>query len=373
MFKQSYPKLKEIIKELERFAPTYLAESWDNVGLMVGDKEQEVHKVLCALDLNEAVLEEAVKEDASVIITHHPFLFKPMKCLDLSEPQGKMIGALIEKRISVYAMHTNYDVTWGGLNDVLAKGLGLEDIRLLSATYEEPYYKCVIYVPVTHYGEVREAIVSHMHSQIGNYSGCTFTSGIGEGTFLPLEGSQPYLGEQGTLEKVKECQISFMGTNAEIHYILEAVKRVHPYEEIAVDVFELKNVKKQYGIGRYGKLKEPVKMSKWLETVKQFFKVPYVRVTHTDMDTMVQKVAICSGSGSEYLQKAAAVADVYITGDMKFHEGQRAMSLGIPVIDVGHYASEQIALKPIGQCIKQHFNQCEVMFSKANGETLWIK
>lgn len=373
MSEYTRPKLKEIIDVLEQFAPSYLAESWDHVGLMVGNKEQEVHKVLCALDLNEAVLEEAINEGANVIVTHHPFLFKPIKCLDLGTPQGRMIDQLIEKKISVYAMHTNYDITWGGLNDELAKGLGLEEIKLLDTTYEEPYYKCVIYVPVTHYSVVREAIVKHMNSQIGNYSGCTFTSGIGEGTFLPLDGSKPYLGQQGTLEKVEECQISFMGTNAEIQYILQAVKKVHPYEEIAVDVFELKNVKKQYGIGRYGKLKEPVTMQQCLKMVKQFFKVPYVRVTQTNEEIMIQKVAICSGAGSDYLESAAVVADVYITGDMKFHEGQRAIRLGIPVIDVGHYASEAIALKPIGQCIKRHFNQCEVLYSKVNGETLWIK
>lgn len=367
------PKLKEIIKELERFAPTYLAEKWDNVGLMVGNKEQKVHKVLCALDLNEAVLEEAIKEDVNVIITHHPFLFKSMKCLDLGEPQGRMIATLIEKQISVYAMHTNYDVTWGGLNDFLAQGLGLEEVKILECTYEEPYYKGVIYVPITHYEQVREVVVKHMHSRIGNYLGCTFTSGQGEGTFLPLEGSHPYLGQEGILEKVQECQVSFMGTHAEVQDIVSAVKKVHPYEEMAVDVFELKNMKKQYGIGRYGKLKTPISMSEWLEKVKQFFGVTYVRTTEQNMNRRVQKVAICSGAGSEYLPKAAKVADVYITGDMKFHEGQNAIRLGIPVIDVGHYASEQIALAPIGQCINQHFSQCEVIFSKCNGETLWIK
>ena len=373
MYGNEYPKLKEIMDELECFAPTYLAESWDNVGLMVGDKEQEVHKVLCALDFNEAVLEEAMVKGVNMIITHHPFLFKPIKRLDLNEPQGKLIARLIENRISVYAMHTNYDITWGGINDVLAKGLGLENIKLLETTYQEPCYKCIVYVPVTHYSLIRDVIISHMNAQIGNYSGCTFTSGEGEGTFIPLEGSEPYLGREGHLEKVKECQVSFMGTNGEIQCILAAIKRVHPYEEMAVDVFELKNIKRQYGIGRYGNLKEPIRMDQWLQIVKKFFGVEYVRLTETNMDTIIQKVAICSGSGSDYLSKAAAVADVYITGDMKFHEGQMAKSLGIPVMDVGHYASEQMALRPIGERIQQRFKLCEVLFSKVNGETLWIR
>ena len=366
------PKLKEIMNQLERFAPTYLAESWDNVGLMVGNPSQEVHKILCALDLNEEVVEEAILKEADCIITHHPFLFKGLKRINLEDPQGRIIAKLIEKKISVYSMHTNYDIAWGGLNDELAHGLGLEHIQLLETTYEETLYKCVIYVPVTHYDVVREAIVQNMTTQMGNYTGCTFTTGEGEGTFIPLTGSSPYIGQEGILEKVKECQISFMGTNAEIQHILAAVKTVHPYEEIAIDMFELKNVKKQYGVGRYGKLKEPMDLDEWIKQVKAYFKIEYVKVTDLT-PKKIQTVAICSGAGSEYIGNAAQVADVYITGDLKFHEGQMARSLGIVVIDVGHYASEQIALKPIGECIKKVFENCEVFYSTVNGETLWIK
>ena len=364
--------VRDIMAVLEQFAPTYLAESWDNVGLMVGSKEQKVNRVLCALDLNEEVIEEAVACGANCIVTHHPFLFKALKKIDLDSPQGKMIARLIEKQIAVYSMHTNYDITWGGLNDELAQGLELEDIKILETTYEEQLYKCIIYVPVTHYQQVREVIVKNMTTQIGAYSGCTFTTGEGEGTFIPLEGSSPYLGQEGMLETVKECQVSFMGTNAEIQYILQLIQKVHPYEEVAVDVFELKNMKKKYGIGRYGCLKKPVSLEEWVEKVKAYFNIEHLRITDPT-SRMIQKVAICSGAGSSFIGAAARVADVYITGDLKFHEGQMAKSLGLVVLDVGHYASEQIALEPIGRWIKQHFESCEVLYSKVNGETLWIK
>ena len=366
------PKLKGVMKALEKFAPTYLAESWDNVGLMVGSPSQEVQKVLCALDLNEEVIEEAITNQADCIVTHHPFLFKPLKRINLEDAQGRMIAKLIEHKISVYSMHTNYDITWGGLNDELAHGLGLEHIKLLETTYEEQLYKCVIYVPTTHYDVVRQAVIQNMTTQIGDYSGCTFTTSEGEGTFIPLEGSNPYLGHEGKLEKVKECQVSFMGTNAEIQHIVAAVQDVHPYEEIAMDVFELKNMKKSYGIGRYGTLKEAVSLEQWIQQVKAYFKLEHIRVTDPS-PRKIQTVAICSGAGSSYIGKAARVADVYITGDLKFHEGQMAKSLGLVVMDVGHYASEQIALKPIGECIMQCFTDCEVIYSKVNGETLFIK
>lgn len=366
------PKLKELIKELERLAPRYLAESWDNVGLMIGDPNQEVDKILCALDANEKVIEEAIENGVHCIITHHPFFFKALKSIRLDTKEGKIIEKLIKNQISLYAMHTNYDSAWGGTNDVLANGLGLRDIKVLEPTYEESLYKCVIYVPKTHLESVRDTIIKHMTTQIGCYLGCTYTTSVGEGTFIPLEGSKPYLGQQGYLEKVEECQISFMATQMEIDKILEAVQRVHPYEEIAVDVYELKNQKKVYGIGRYGNLKEPITLDKWIDKVKAYFKCPYVRVT--DISTRkIQKVAICSGAGSSFIKKAAKVADVYITGDMKFHEGQLAQSLDLPIIDVGHYISENYTLKPIGKCIQNQFKTCEVIYSKVNGETLFIR
>ncbi|MBE6022721.1 MAG: Nif3-like dinuclear metal center hexameric protein [Cellulosilyticum sp.] len=366
------PKLNEIMCELERFAPTYLAESWDNVGLMVGSPSQDVSKVLCALDLNEAVIEEAIYHKVDCIVTHHPFLFKALKRINLDDIQGRMIAKLIEHKISVYSMHTNYDITWGGLNDDLAQGLGLEHVKLLETTYEEQLYKCIIYVPTSYAEAVREAIIASMTTQIGDYAGCTFTASEGEGTFIPLEGSNPYLGKKGELEKAKECQVSFMGTNAEIQHILSEVKAVHPYEEMAVDVFALTNMKKTYGIGRYGTLKDPVTLEEWIQKVKDYFNIEYLRITDPTPRN-IQKVAICSGAGSMYIAKAAKVADVYITGDLKFHEGQMAKNLGLVVMDVGHYASEQIALKPIGRRIQQKFTECEVLYSQVNGETLFIQ
>lgn len=367
------PRLKELIEKLEELAPPYLAESWDNIGLMVGDPNQQVSRVLYALDLNEAVIEEALHHQVQCIVTHHPFIFRPLKQINLASCEGKIIAKLLQANMAVYSMHTNYDITWGGLNDELAAMLGLLETKVLETTYEEPLYKCVIYVPVTHYEVVREVVTQQMTTTIGNYLGCTYTSGEGEGTFMPLVGSSPYLGQQGQLEKVKERQVSFMGTNLEINHILKLVKSVHPYEEIAVDVFKLENVKRSYGIGRYGKLKEPVSLERWLEQVKTLFKVTHVKVTDCS-SKMIQKVAICSGAGSDYIVPASQVADVYLTGDLKFHEGQLAQQLGLIVVDVGHYASEQIGLAPIARKIEQCFGKdCVVIESKVNGETLHIR
>lgn len=365
------PRLKEIIEVLEDFAPKYLAESWDNVGLMVGKVDSDVQKVLCALDLNHEVIDEAIHLGVTCIITHHPFLFKPIRCIDLETAQGQIIEKLIKHQISVYAMHTNYDIAEGGLNDYLANQLGLKNIQVLDKTYEEKLYKGIIYVPSSHLDEVRKVIIKSMTCNIGNYTGCTFST-KGEGTFIPLEGSAPYIGGTGCLEKVNENQLSFMGTYKEVEQIIESVKKVHPYEEVAADIYLLENMKKVYGIGRYGELETGMSMSDFIEKVKIFFKIEHVRVTDV-RERIIKRVAICSGSGSAYIKCAGAVADVYLTGDLKFHEGQLARSLGLTVVDIGHYASEQIALTPIGSCIQNAFPMCEVHYSKVNGETIFIK
>lgn len=365
------PRLKEIIKVLEEFAPSYLAESWDNVGLMVGNASNDVQKVLCALDLNHEVIDEAIHLGVTCIVTHHPFLFKPVRSIDLETTQGQMIEKLIKHQIAVYSMHTNYDIAQGGLNDYLAEQLGLKQIQVLSKTYEEKLYKGVIYVPCSHLEQVRDVVIKNMTCDIGKYGGCTFTN-QGEGTFIPLEGSNPYIGETGCVKKVNENQLSFIGTYQEVTRIIEAAKKVHPYEEVAADVYLLENMKKIHGIGRYGELEEALSLEAFIAKIKLFFDLEHVRVTDLK-ERMIKRVAICSGAGSEYIKCAAKVADVYLTGDLKFHEGQMAKALGVTVIDVGHYASEQAALTPIGNCIQNAFPTCEIYYSKVNGETLFIK
>lgn len=366
------PILNEVISALEKLAPKHLAETWDNVGLLLGSREEQISKVLCALDLNEEVVEEAIGLGVDCIITHHPFLFKPLKQINLDVASGKIIAKLIKANIAVYAMHTNYDITEGGLNDYLCAGLGLNQIEILQTTKEEKMCKCQVYVPTTYAETVREVIVTHNPCKIGAYKGCSFMTS-GEGTFMPLEAANPYIGTVGNLERVKECMISFMSEASQIKTIMAAIQQVHPYEEIAYDVFELENVTKCYGIGRVGVLPEALDLETFITRVKQFFEVPYVRVTKVSKGTKVKRVAICSGSGAEYIGIAAEKADVYITGDLKFHEAQMAYELEIPVIDVGHYSSENKALIPIGQCITSEFETCKVIYSKVDGERLFIK
>nr|WP_302595360.1 Nif3-like dinuclear metal center hexameric protein [uncultured Cellulosilyticum sp.] len=365
------PKLKEIIKVLETLAPCNLAESWDNVGLMVGSREVEVEKVLCALDVNEEVVDEAIKQGAKCIVSHHPFFFAPMKNLNLDSSKGKMIKKLIQNDIAVYSMHTNYDIAKGGLNDYLCELLGLENLEILAVTGSRSFCKVAIYVPVTHLEAVRREIVAVNSCKIGDYKGCTFSSN-GEGTFMPLEGSKPFIGTQGVLEKVAENKIEFMAYKDEVSTLMEKIKVVHPYEEVAYDVYDLVHLSEPYGVGRVGCCKEAISFEDFISEIKKVFQIPYVRITE-QYQKPIRRVAICSGSGSEYIKVAARKADVYITGDMQFHKGQMAKEMGIPVIDIGHYASENIAMQHISSYLKENLKTLEVVCSNVNGETLMIK
>lgn len=358
--------VNNVIDVLNSFAPPTLAESWDSIGLMVGSKKQAISKVLCALDLNGEVVEEAIAVGANLIVTHHPFIFKPIKNIDCDTPMGSIIQKLIKHDIAVFSMHTNFDVTTGGINDYLAERIGLCDIQPLQVTSSYKLQKLVVYVPQTHYEVVRAALTAHNEATIGNYKGCTFGA-QGTGTFIPLEGSQPYLGQVHTLEEVKEVKLECLAEPREIPALMEVIKKVHPYEEVAYDVYNLENIEHCEGIGRVGAC-EPIKVSAFIETLKHLFNIPYVRLVAKE-DRVISKIALCSGSGGSFIGIAAAKADLYITGDVSFHEAQEALSKGLVVVDVGHYASENIAMPVIENYLSKCFEEMEVLCSKVNGET----
>lgn len=358
--------LNEVMTSLEGLAPSHLAEKWDNVGLMIGSRKQSIKKVLCALDLNLEVIEEAIEKGANLIVTHHPCFFRPINQIDLDTPMGQMIKKLIQHEIAVFAMHTNLDIVKGGINDYLASKLDLKQVKLLTSTSCTKLQKLVLYVPSTHYEQVRDKLIEVNTCTIGNYVGCTFGT-KGKGTFIPLEGSNPYLGETNTLEVVDEVKLECMIYPSELKSLMDEIKKVHPYEEIAYDVFDLENVTVTEGLGRVG-LCEPISIEALTQKLKEIFNIPYVRLVGSQKEE-VSRIALCSGSGASFIKVAASKAQVYITGDVGFHEAQDAISRGLMVIDVGHYASENVAMPLIKDYLETHCKDLEVLCSTVNGET----
>lgn len=363
--------LKHIIEILEEIAPVKLKESWDNVGLLLGSYQHNVQNVLCALDINDEVIDEAINSGAQCIITHHPFIFKPLYKIDLDTSQGRWIKKLIMHNIAVYTMHTNYDIAKGGINDIICDALNIKNTKVLHNAYQDEVCKVAVYVPDTHYECIRQVIVEQDLGQIGDYKGCTFTV-QGEGTFVPLQGSNPYLGTQNQLEKVQERKIEFIAYASQIKQIQEIIKKHHPYEEVAFDIYTLNHTPKIYGIGRYGELEEEIDIEEFIAELKKVFNVFNLRTT-TILCDKVKRVAVCSGSGASFIKTASKVADFYITADVKFHEAQQAQTLGLTVVDVGHYASENIAMSYLASYLKNKFADLHVMSSTVNAEVFHIK
>ena len=201
---------------------------------------------------------------------------------------------------------------------------------------------------------------------MGNYIGCTFGA-EGIGTFMPLEGSNPYVGKMDQLETVKEVRLECMVEPSQVQELMDIIKRVHPYEEVAYDLYNLENIEHCEGIGRVG-VCDPIKVSDFISKLKQFFGIPYVRLVAKE-DKMISKVALCSGSGGSFIGIAATQADLYITGDVSFHQAQEALSKGLVVVDVGHYASENIAMPIIESYLTKQFKNMKIVCSNVDGET----
>ncbi|SFL81655.1 dinuclear metal center protein, YbgI/SA1388 family [Gracilibacillus orientalis] len=331
--------VKDVIRLFEKWVPKHYAESWDNVGLQVGDKNQKVNKLMVTLDVIDAVVDEAIENNVDLIIAHHPLLFKGLKNIDFQDPKGRVVKKLIQHNISVYAAHTNLDVVNGGVNDLLAERLELTMTKVLVPTVEEQFLKFIVYVPQTHLNDLVDALGDAGAGYIGNYSHCTFRT-TGTGAFKPLEGTNPFLGRQGEIEETIEYKVETIIKKTQLSSVIQVAEKAHPYEEMAYDLVPLANKGKQEGLGRIGKLPQPMKLSEYAEVVKRNLNISTLRYIG-DQDQMIKKVAVLGGSGKGFIDIARnAGADLYITGDLTFHEAQDAEEAGLCLIDPGHHVEE---------------------------------
>ena len=334
--------VNDICEVMEELAPLKLAEKWDNVGLMLGSGDWKVSKIMLALDLTEEVARQAYSQKVDLIVTHHPFFFSPLKNLIYNEGKNAIVYELIEKRIAVYSAHTNLDSAKGGVSDVLADILGLKETKILKPVFGDKYYKLVVFVPVTHVDDVLSALSKAGAGHIGNYADCAYLT-EGEGQFRPLPGSNPFLGQQGILERTKEKRIEILLKKSELKKAIEAVMEAHPYEEPAYDILETVNARTEFGLGRIGFLEKPLSLEEFSNNVKNALAINHVIVA--DAGRPVYKVAVCGGSGTDFMTEALkAGVDTFVTGDVKYHVAQEALNAGVNLIDAGHQTSEMPVL-----------------------------
>lgn len=345
----------EVIQLFERFSPKHLALEGDKIGLQIGTLHKPVKRILIALDVLENVVDEAIAKKVDLIIAHHPPIFRPLKAIQTDTPAGRIIEKCILHNIAVYAAHTNLDVAVGGVNDLLVDALNLQNISTLSPSYEERLKKLAVYVPVENAENVRKALGEAGAGYIGNYSHCTFNT-LGTGTFLPGEYTTPHIGEIGKLEKVEEVKIETVFPSSLQKKVVNAMLKVHPYEEVAYDIYPLENEGNMLGLGRVGYLEQEMTLEQFAQHVKKSLDVAGVRVVGSLTDT-VKKVAVLGGDGNKYITQAKrSGADVYVTGDMYYHVAHDAMMMGLNIVDPGHHI-EKVMKKGVTNVLKKLFEQ----------------
>jgi dinuclear metal center YbgI/SA1388 family protein len=355
---------KTLIRYLELIAPPSLALEKDRIGFQLGSLNHQVTGIVVALEITEAVVNEAISIGANWIFTHHALIFQPLGSIRTDQPRGRILEKLIQHQIQVYVAHTNLDTVANGVNDVLSKEIGLLKPKTFLVHGEDQLLKLVVFVPTSHLDVVRTAIGKSGAGAIGDYSYCSFAT-KGTGTFFPGEGTNPYIGSKGQLTEVEEYRLETVLPKSLQSHVVQAVLSAHPYEEVAYELYPLEqNI--PYGMGKIGFLPSEVSLRDFVSHVKTVFELKHVQVVG-ELESKVKKVAILGGAGSRYVSEAKQQgADVYITGDIDYHTAQAALEEGICLIDVGH-ATEQRVIPSVCEQLEMHLpKEVQVYPSQVN-------
>lgn len=345
------PKVNEIVGFLNSYANPGLAYSWDNVGFQIGDANQDVNKILLTLDVTENAIDKAMDEKCNLIISHHPFIFKPIK--KITNP---FYLKLIKNDISVYCAHTNLDVVKGGVNSALAKILGLEIIEFISEESGSNLVQIAVHIPKENVDDVVKAVIKAGACRVGNYSEC-LTKIESNTQFKAKNGSNPAIGEVEKLEEVSGVKLEFFTESIILQKVLQAMEKAHPYETPAYAIYpQPKSL--NYGLGVIGNLENPISMKNFAALVKTKLGAPKVALwpANIDPESLIQKIAVCGGSGSSLINKLHSRADLFVSADFTYHT---VLDSKIPLIDAGHFYTEYPVLD-ILESLLQPF-ECEIV------------
>ncbi|MGV3684165.1 MAG: Nif3-like dinuclear metal center hexameric protein [Daejeonella sp.] len=356
-------KLRELILFLETIAPPAYQEDYDNSGLIVGDPDQELTGALISLDCTEAVVDEAISMGYNLVISHHPIVFKGLKKLNGKNYVERVVIKAIKKDIAIYAIHTNLDNVVEGVNRRICDKLGVKNPRILKPK-ESALKKLVTFCPNSDAEKVRTAMFDAGAGWIGNYSECSYNS-EGFGTFKALEGTNPHVGKIGTMHQEPEIRIETIYPANIERRVVAALIEAHPYEEVSFDLYPVSNPYPQVGSGMIGNIDEDQDEESFLKHVKEKLNTKLIR--HTNLrGKKIRRVAVCGGSGSFLLQNAiSAGADIFITGDFKYHEFFEADGKLI-IADVGHFESEQFTQELLLELITEKFHNFALRLTVQN-------
>lgn len=357
----------DLMGYLDAFAPRGLAEEWDNVGLLLGDPGAPVERVMACLSVTAETAEEAIGERADLIVSHHPILFRGVKQLRADGP-AREVWRLARAGIAVYSPHTAFDNCTGGINDVLAERLGLVEVGPLVPS-EGEFSRVVVFAPEGDRERIMAAAFAAGAGRIGAYSECSFAT-RGEGTFLGDPTTNPTIGRPGSRERVEEARLEFGCPESSRAAVVAAIRAAHSYEEPAIDAYALRPAPSGPGRGRVGSLRPAPTWPELGERVRaalgldRFESVPAV-------GRSLKRVAIACGAADDFLDRAiGAGADVFVTGEARYHTALRARESGIGLILLGHHASERIGVERLAERIGGQFPSLRCWASRAETDPL---
>jgi dinuclear metal center YbgI/SA1388 family protein len=355
--------IKDIINTLEELAPLAYAEDFDNVGLLVGDKNTPVTGILVVLDTLENIIEEALEKKCNLIVSFHPIVFSGIKKFNGQDYVNRTVLKAIQNHVAIYAIHTALDQVYGGVNDRICEQLQLSNRKILIPKQNQ-IKKLSTYAPKEAAENLRKHLFNVGAGAIGNYSNCSFNN-EGQGTYMGNDLSNPFKGLKNNLHKETEIQINVVFEKHLEHAVLAVLFNQHPYEEVAYEITTTDNKNQNVGMGMIGELANPLTEHDFLTHVKKHMKTPCIR--HSEfLGKSIKKIAVLGGSGSFAINHAKQQgADAFITADLKYHEFFKAEQ-AILLCDIGHYESEQHTKNLLVEFLTKKFRNLAVILSGIN-------
>jgi dinuclear metal center YbgI/SA1388 family protein len=359
--------IQDVINELEILAPPSLQESYDNVGLLTGNKNWNCTGVLCCLDVLENVVQEAIAKKCNLIVAHHPIIFGGLKKINGNNYVERVIIAAIKNDIAIYAIHTNLDNVLHGVNQTIAQKIGLQKTTILAPKAKQ-LKKLYTYIVPQHFEKLKEGLLASGAGKIGNYSDCSF-SVQGQGTFKGNENANPVIGTKLQRSTETEIKIEVLYEAWREKDVIEALQQSHSYETVAYEIISIDNAHQEIGSGLIGQLPKPISEKQFFGLLKEAFGLKIIRHTAL-LQKKIRTVAVCGGSGSFLIINALrAKADVFVTADVKYHEFFDADGKML-IADIGHYESEQFTIDLIFDKIRQKFPNFAVLKTKVKTNSI---
>ncbi|WP_185853478.1 Nif3-like dinuclear metal center hexameric protein [Blattabacterium cuenoti] len=353
--------VRDIADKLENLAPIEYADSYDNVGLIVGSFHQKVRKILITLDLTEEVFYESINKKCNLIISFHPIIFKPIKNITGKTFSERVIISALKNDVSIYVIHTNLDLVWEGTSDYVSKLLKINKERVLIPK-KETIKKMITYVPVHYAEKVRNSLFEVGAGNISNYSHCSYNFD-GFGSYMGNKKTKPFSGKKEIFHMEKETCIGVIFPSHKLNLVKEALFKNHPYEEVAYEIYNIENVNPYIGIGFIGNLVKEMNEYDFLLFLKNRMNFPCIRHSHFT-EKKIKKVAMITGSGRFGIETAIKEeADVFISSDLKYHDFFKSENR-ILIVDVGHYESEKIAKKLLKSFLDKNFTSISISESE---------